>query len=163
MLKKRLLLNSKWLKRLKSNVYTCAVRLLARREHGAHELATKLAQKGYLATEIKEILLKCQDLDLQSDSRFVENVCRARIRQGYGPLRIRQELQSLKIAEDLIDEALQQEQDNWLDYAIGVWKKKYKEQGESSYEDIQKQKKFLHYRGFSSDTIAMVFNNRHKP
>lgn len=135
------------------------MRLLARREHGAHELAAKLAKKGYLGVAIQEALAECQRLNLQSDSRFVENVCRTRIRQGYGPLRIRQELQNLQIDSELIEAALQQEQDNWLDYAIGVWKKKYKEQSESSYIALQKQKQFLLYRGFSTDTITRVFKN----
>lgn len=135
------------------------MRLLARREHGAHELANKLAQKEYPELEIQEALLKCQRLGLQSDSRFVDNVCRARIRQGYGPIRMRQELQSLQIDRDLIESVLQKEQDNWLMYAIEVRKKKYKDQSELSYAGLQKQKQFLLYRGFSTDTIAMVFKS----
>ena len=135
------------------------MRLLARREHGAHELANKLAMKGYLDIEIQDALSECQRLGLQSDSRFVDNVCRTRIRQGYGPIRIRQELQNLHIDSELIDAVLQQEQDNWLDYAVSVWKKKYKEQGELSYTTLQKQKQFLLYRGFSSDIITMVFKH----
>ena len=136
-----------------------AVRLLARREHGAHELSTKLARKGHLDSAIQDAVRECQRLGLQSDSRFVENVCRTRIRQGYGPLRIRRELQCLQIDAELVDAALRSEQDNWLSYAIDVWKKKYKEDGEVSYIDLQKQKQFLLYRGFSMDTIAMVFNH----
>lgn len=133
------------------------MRLLARREHGAHELANKLATKGFLTIAIQDALQECQRLGLQSDSRFVENVCRTRIRQGYGPIRIRQELQNLRVDDELIHAALQQEQDNWLGYAIGVWKKKYKEQVDVSYMALQKQKQFLLYRGFSTDTINMVF------
>ncbi len=142
-----------------NEAYASAVRLLTRREHGALELANKLATKGYSNTDVQDALLDCQRLGLQSDSRFVENVCRTRIRQGYGPQRIRQELQSLQIDVELIDAQLQQEQDNWLVHAIGVWKKKYKEQSELSYLALQKQKKFLLYRGFSTDTIAKVFSN----
>lgn len=141
-----------------NDAYMCAVRLLTRREHGAHELAIKLAQKGYSKLDIQEALLECQRLGLQNDNRFVDNVCRTRIRQGYGPQRIRQELKSLQIDAELIDKALQQEQENWLAYAIGVWKKKYKEQGELSCAVVQKQKQFLLYRGFSTETIAKVFS-----
>jgi regulatory protein len=144
---------------LKSNAYTCAIRLLARREHGADELTKKLAQRGYASAEIEEAILKCQELDLQSDARFVENVCRTRIRQGYGPIRIRQELQQLHIDKDLIEKALQLEEDNWLSYAIEVWTKKYNEQTDLSYAMIQKQKQFLLYRGFSADTINLVFES----
>ena len=133
--------------------------LLARREHGAHELANKLATKGYLAKEIEEAISLCQQLGLQSDGRFVESMCRVRIRQGYGPIRIRQALQNLRLDSDLIDAALALEQDNWLDYAMDVWQKKYKEQVDLSYPAIQKQKQFLLYRGFSTDTITMVFKH----
>ena len=146
---------------MKSNAYACAVRLLARREHGAHELVNKLVLKGYPADAAEEALRECQRLGLQSDSRFVENVCFTRIRQGYGPIRIRQELQHLQVDSVLIDAVLQQEQDNWLAYALGVWKKKYKEQSELSYVALQKQKQFLLYRGFSTDTITKIFNHNH--
>lgn len=146
---------------LKSNALEYAVRLLARREHGAHELVNKLTQKGYADSAIQDALMECQRLDLQSDSRFVGHVCRARILKGYGPLRIRRELIHLQIDEELINAALAEEQDNWPSYAIAVWKKKYKGQGEISYTEVQKQKQFLLYRGFSTDTITMIFNAHH--
>lgn len=142
-----------------SNAFVGAVRLLARREHGAHELKSKLQKKGYPDNEVQEALKECQRLDLQSDARFVENICRARIRQGYGPIRIRQELFQLKIDDELINEILRDEQDNWLSYAIEVWKKKYKHQGELSYLVVQKQKQFLLYRGFSTDIINTMFKD----
>lgn len=140
-----------------SNGFACAVRLLTRREHGAYELVNKLLQKGYPEHEARDALLECQRLGLQSDDRFVDSLCRARIRQGYGPVRIRRELQALKIDGELINNTLQQEQDNWLSHALWVWQKKYKEQGELSYSVMQKQKQFLLYRGFSTDTIATLF------
>lgn len=142
-----------------SNAFACAVRLLTRREHGAYELTNKLLKKGYPENEAQDAVLECQRLDLQSDERFVDNICRARIRHGYGPLRIRRELQDLQIDAELITNTLRQEQDNWLSYALEVWKKKYKEQGELSYSAMQKQKQFLLYRGFSTDTIAMLFKD----
>ena len=135
------------------------MRLLARREHGAHELANKLATKGYIERDIQDAVLECQRHGLQNDNRFVDNVCRTRIRQGYGPIRIRHELQNLQIDSELIAAALELEQDNWLAYAVEVWTKKYKEQVDLSYTALQKQKQFLLYRGFSTDTITMVFKH----
>ncbi len=140
-----------------NNAFAHAVRLLSTREHGAHELVSKLTTKGYEAEAIEGAILECQRLGLQSDSRFVEHVCRVRIRQGYGPVRIRRELQSLHIESELIEDILGQEKENWLSHAIGVWKKKYKKQEDYSYDEIQKQKQFLLYRGFSTDTITMIF------
>ena len=137
----------------------CAVRLLTRREHSAYELTNKLVKKGFSNQEATEAVLECKRLGLQSEARFVESVCRARINQGYGPIRIHQELQQFQIDNELIDEALRQEQDNWLSYAIKAWKKKYKHQDNVTYPAVQKQKHFLLYRGFSIDTITMVFKD----
>ncbi|MBA2651888.1 MAG: recombination regulator RecX [Tatlockia sp.] len=134
----------------------CALRLLARREHGAQELANKLAQKGYQAAEIPESIRECQRLGLQSDVRFVESFCRYRIRQGYGPLKISQELQAKHIERDLIEAALEQEQDNWLNYALAVWHKKFKDQADIPFIELQKRQSFLLYRGFSTEIIAKV-------
>ncbi|MDP3705493.1 MAG: recombination regulator RecX [Legionellaceae bacterium] len=140
-----------------SKAYVSAVAMLARREHGAAELMQKLALKGYLVDEIQNVLTECQRLELQSDERFVESVCRARIRQGYGPERIRQELKNKHIDRELVDKVLMAESDNWVSYATDVWRKKYKQHGEASYLDRQKQKQFLLYRGFSMPTISLVF------
>jgi regulatory protein len=137
-----------------SSAIDCAMRLLARREHGAHELAGKLAQRGYQAAEIAELIKECQRLGLQSDLRFVESFCRYRIRQGYGPLKIRQELQARQIERDLIETVLKEEQDNWLSYALAVWHKKYKEQADIPFAELQKRQRFLLYRGFSTEIIA---------
>lgn len=142
-----------------SKTYVAAVRLLARREHGAHELYQKLTQKGHPEIDIQEALAECQRLGLQSDARFVDTICRARIRQGYGPLKIRLELQNKQLDRDLINQALDQDAEHWLMHAKDVRLKKYKEQDDCSFEAIQKQKQFLLYRGFSTDTINMVFRD----
>lgn len=142
-----------------SKAYVCAVRLLARREHGAQELSEKLAQKGHEPDEITKIIAECQRLGLQSDSRFAESLCRRRIQQGYGSHRIRQELKEKHIEEYLIAKALEPYQDSWIEYAQEVWGKKFKHLEDNSFESQQKQKKFLQYRGFSHDIIAAVIDN----
>ena len=137
--------------------FESAVRLLARREHGAHELAQKLLQKKHPEVEIQEAISECQRLGLQSDARFVDSLCRARIRQGHGPARIRQDLHNVRIDRDLMEQALDAERDNWVSYARDVWIKKYGDQEVTSFAATQKQKQFLLYRGFSVDTINTVF------
>ncbi len=142
---------------MQSKALSCALNFLARREYGAQELILKLEQKGFDNDVIKEALLDCQRLGLQSDARFCEAICRARIRQGYGPNRIRQELLENKIDPELITAILLKEEDNWLMLARAVRNKKYKEQRPVSFADAQKQKQFLYCRGFSMDIIANVF------
>ncbi len=140
-----------------SKAYVDAVRLLARREHGAHELTQKLARKAHSAQDIQDALAECQRLDLQSDARFAEGLCRARIRQGHGPVRIRRDLDQVMIARELIDDILAQEQDHWVSYATAVWVKKYEQLGDDSFAAQQKQKQFLLSRGFAMNTIQLVF------
>ncbi len=144
---------------MKTDAYHSAIRLLTRREHGAYELAQKLAQKGYSLAAINEAIAECQRLDLQSDSRFAASLCRARIRQGYGPLRIRQELQNLRIEREIVEGLLRAEEEQWVVYAKDVRNKKYKENNKLSYIDQQKQKQFLSYRGFAADTINRIFES----
>lgn len=136
-----------------TKAFECAVRLLSRREHGALELRDKLKSKGFSLADAKEALDKCQDLDLQSETRFVESYCRTRIQQGYGPLKINQELNNKGVAKDLIQSVLQQEEENWLEYASAVWQKKNKGEFSISFTELQKQQRFLLYRGFGMDVI----------
>jgi len=141
---------------LMTDVLACAVRLLARREHSLAELTDKLAQRGYPREDIQKVVENCQQQGLQSDVRFAESLVRTRVRQGYGPVRIRQELQAKQVSRSLIDGALRSEQDNWISHATCAWKKKYKPSGDESFAEKQKQKQFLLYRGFSADMIAKV-------
>ncbi len=144
---------------LMTKAYVDAVRLLARREHGAYELEQKLLQKKHSVLDIKHAIDECQRLELQSDLRFVESMCRTRIRQGHGPARIYHDLKQVRIDPDLIAQVLEEERDNWISYARDVWLKKYGEQENVSFADTQKQKQFLLYRGFSMATIQMVFKD----
>lgn len=146
-----------------NKAFASAVRLLSRREHGAIELGDKLKQKGFSSIQVKEALGTCHQLDLQNDARFAEVYSRSRIRQGYGPLKISQELSSKGIDKELIQSVLQQEKDNWLNYALEVWQKKNKGQLELSFSELQKQQRFLLYRGFGMDIIAMVIKKIPSP
>lgn len=139
-----------------TKAYERAVSLLARREHGAKELSVKLEQKGFSRTESQDALAQCQRLDLQSDERFVESFVRVRIGQGYGPLKILQELKIKGVDSDLIHQQLSLEEEHWFTHALAVWQKKCKGVQDLSFSELQKQQRFLLYRGFSSDIIARV-------
>lgn len=137
--------------------FDAAVALLARREHGTEELMTKLTSKGHSEADILAAIAECQRLGLQSDMRFAETISRVRIRQGYGPERIRRELQQKQVDRDVITQVLTVAQVDWIACALQVLRKKYKSLVLSAYLEQQKQKQFLLYRGFSSETIAQVF------
>lgn len=143
-----------------NKAYNYALSLLAKREYSALELENKLQKKGFDSDIIALSLGKLKELNLQNDERYVEMICHARIRQGYGPLRIKQELSSKSIAGYIVDDILRLEQNNWVEYAYSVWRKKYKQQEQYSTQDIQKQKSFLYSRGYTIDTITQVFKEK---
>ena len=141
-----------------THAFASAQRLLARREHGAEELRSKLLQKGHDAREVETVIVECQRLGLQCDMRFTESFCRSRVRQGYGPLRIRQELQGKQIEIELIEKTLCNTEHDWPSSAKAVWLKKFKGQKPCDFAKMQKQKQFLYYRGFSPDIIEFVIS-----
>lgn len=140
-----------------NDIINAAIRLLARREHGVWELTIKLSQKGYDKKLIAEALAECQHRGLQSDSRFAESLCRQRVQQGYGPLRIRQELHAQHLDKELIDKTLNQAETDWLQCAQKVYTKKFKQSKNLTFAESQKQQRFLQYRGFPMDVIDQLF------
>lgn len=142
-----------------TKVREAAMRLLFRREHSAYELAEKLSQRGFEADDIAEEIAHCQQHNLQSDSRFAESMLRVRVQQGYGPLKIVQELKAKQVSSEIIEQVLSQEDANWPTHASAVWIKKYKDSLASNFEELQKRQRFLLYRGFSAEMIAKVVKN----
>ncbi len=78
-----------------------AVRILAVRDHSEQELRRKLAAPimGKMAEEIdataedyERVIAWCHEHGYLDDSRFVARFIASRSRKGYGPARIRQEL-----------------------------------------------------------------------
>ena len=140
-----------------SDIFTSAVSYLARREHSEVELKEKLLSKGYAASAVDDVLEQCKARGLQSDKRFVESMFRHKMNQGYGPVRISQMLSTVGISRFMFDEILMEQNPDWVAQALRVWEKKYKKQADASFTARQKQKQFLLYRGFSSETIRDVF------
>lgn len=142
------------------DAYHSAVTMLARREHGAVELMRKLSKKGYSAEDIQATIDTCQRLGLQDDERFIEQKIRTRIAQGYGPERIRLELQQLGISRDMLDGVWMAEAYDWFATAQAALQKKYGRHPVASNAIRQKQRQFLYYRGFSMDIIAEVLKEQ---
>ena len=136
----------------------CALRLLARREHGLYELKNKLKRKGFSPDEVEQAVAECQRMNVQSDQRFAEAVLRSKMRQGYGPSRIRLELESKKIDPEVIDEAFHSEDVDWHACALSVWEKKCSE-AKPDFTTLLKTQRFLMYRGFSPDLIKEIARN----
>ncbi len=79
--------------------------------------------------------------------------------QGYGPYRIIKELEKNGLSSELIDETIAAMRENWLAIALKVWQKKFEKEKVHNYQEVQKQKQFLQYRGFPGDVINQLFHD----
>ncbi len=142
--------------------YDRAVRLLGQREHATVELERKLVSKAFAAPIVQRVLEELQAQSLQSDARFVEVFVRSRLARGYGPVRIRQDLAQRGVDEILIEEALTQSLEFWLDVAEQSRQKRFGElPGEGDPTLWGKQARFLARRGFPSDVIYRLLGSQY--
>ncbi len=130
-----------------------AVSMLARREHSAGELTTKLAKKGFDTALIADALAELQQRGLQSDSRFAESYVRGRAAKGYGAARIELELRMRGVDADVATSALRDIRDAARRRVAQVRRKKFGESLPSSAEERARQARFLLQRGFSHEQV----------
>lgn len=138
--------------KIKSYIY----RLLARREYSVSQLQQKLLQKGYLDEDVQKVINEFIASGTISDRRYTESLIRYRQSQGYGPLRVRQELQSRGIPQEMIEDHLDITDNAWFLEISRVWRKKFKGQYPATLKDRGKQIRFLQYRGFTHAQIEAV-------
>jgi len=88
----------------------------------------------------------------------VETLIHARRRRGYGPLRIRRELQDKGIAAEVIERWLDAGQAEWTDDVRRVHRQKFGGRVPKSLSERARQARFLQYRGFTFDQIQQALN-----
>ncbi|WP_370978997.1 regulatory protein RecX [Agaribacterium sp. ZY112] len=148
-------------KQLMREIRLAAMTLLARREQAYKELVVKLLKKFDDLVQIEQQLDYLVSEGLQSDQRFVEMYIQSKVVKLQGPMRIRNELLSKGVSDNLVDDGLREADVDWFDVARRLVARKY---GEHSVSDIGAKEKakrirFLQYRGFSMDEIVAVLNN----
>ncbi|MDX1571551.1 MAG: regulatory protein RecX [Xanthomonadales bacterium] len=123
---------------------------LARREYAREELAARLRRSGYSSEDVERTLSELADAGLQSDDRYAESRIRARFNQGYGPIRIRLELQRFEVDESIIRRHLGSDEFDWFLSARKVLLKKYpRPPGE--WKDKARRLRYLASRGFDAE------------
>lgn len=137
-----------------------AVRLLARREHARRELAAKLRQRGFRSDVVETVLAALEERGLLSDERFAEEYVRYRYNRGYGPLRIRAELQERGVDDAIANRWLDDPELDWEAAARAAWQKRFSGRGGADTAQRRKEQRFLNYRGFTSEQIRSVLYAR---
>ena len=128
-----------------------ALRYLARREHSRAELARKLAPRAASAEALDALLEELASKKQLSDARYAEERARSLARK-YGPAKIRQDLRSRGIADELID-ALPL--DGELELARQALSRRFRLPARTR-EEQAKRGRFLQGRGFSLEVIRRL-------
>lgn len=130
--------------------------LLARREHSRFELIQKMMQRGYDEHLISRNVEEFKEKGWQSNQRYAEMLIRSRIIKNHGPIKIRMELKSKGLTDELINSSLTKEI-NWFELCQSAWTKKYSGQADN-LNDKNKQIRFLQQRGFTLEQIKKVLS-----
>ena len=140
----------------RQNIEQICLRLLARREHSRRELLEKLALRGFHQDEAKPVLEQIAAENWQNDARFTEAFVRQRIANGYGPLRIRYELQQRGITGFDLDALAAEVAGGWSDSILALYSRKYAAEQTLSQAEWLKRSRFLLQRGFSAELIKQL-------
>ena len=136
-----------------------ALGLLVRREHSRPELARKLRARGVPADEAKAAVEQMARAGWQDDARFACSLARSRVAGGYGPLRIRMELESHGLDPAAIDaafEALAEAgEDDWEGRALDLVRRRFGADLDA-LPVRRKAMEFLLRRGFEGDCVRLV-------
>ena len=129
-----------------------ALRYLARREHSRDELARKLAPHAESPELLEALLRELESRKQLSNQRFAE--VRANwLARKYGAARIRHDLKSKGVSEEVSDRAVAELDDTAK--AKEILARKYRTPA-TTREERAKRARFLQSRGYSYDTIRAL-------
>ena len=131
---------------------------LSRREHSEKEIYLKFVNLVNSKDTLLEEILKLKEEGLISNQRYAEAYIRSRFHSGFGPIRIKYELEKKGVIEAIIKTAFQETDLDWDDKLKSEFKKKYESNGMKSSND-NKISKFFLYRGFDLEKISKLIKN----
>jgi regulatory protein len=139
-------------------LHEAAVRLLARREHAAGELAAKLEQRGYDRASIAAEIERLAAEGLQSDERFATLFVEQRAGRGDGPVKLRAALGDRGVDGATIDSALAPFEEEWTTLAREALVRRFGVSAPATRAEQSKRMRFLQGRGFPAGMIRRVID-----
>lgn len=136
-----------------------AIGLLSRREHSQKELAAKLAARGVPADDAQATVQRMAADGWQDDQRFAISLARMRMSHGYGPIRIRAEIGTHRLSEEIAAAAMHALDESgdadWPARARDLVRRRYGEPSTVARDARLRRKAvdFLMRRGFDGDCI----------
>ncbi len=138
------------------DAYEKAIALLARREHSARELKSKLARRGFDTDVNAATLERLQSKDFQNDARFGEMLVRSRIEGGYGPRWIIAELRTHGIDEEKAHVLIEAAEPDWPALIRRQLRRRYGGKPAVGFAERAKRAAFLLRRGFDAATVSSI-------
>lgn len=146
-----------------------AMRILAMRDHSEQELRRKLGavlpgknedeQAQAMPEDIEKVIAWCHEQHYLDDARFAERYIASRSRKGYGPQRIRQELQQKGISRTACDSAFADCEVDWEAQARDQAERKFGAPLPRTFPEKAKVQRFLLYRGYYMEDIQAIYRN----
>ena len=134
-----------------------ALGLLVRREHSRKELTRKLTARGVPENEAALAVQRMTAEGWQDDARFASGLARMRMAHGYGPIRIRAELGTHGLGEEMIEAALAAleaaGEGDWPAIARDLVQRRYDATLSDDIAPRRKAVDFLIRRGFDGDSV----------
>jgi regulatory protein len=136
----------------KAIVRCTAFNYLSKRDYSQFSLHKKLTEKGFSTPIIAFVLQQLLGENLLNDERYCETLINRRMQQGYGPIKIRAELQQQGINKETIVNQLQHYETTWLENIKKIQQKKFASITNTKQKTAQ-QIRYLQRRGFSLSQI----------
>ncbi|WAH51757.1 recombination regulator RecX [Pseudescherichia vulneris] len=144
-----------------------AMRILGMRDHSEQEFRRKLTAPVMTKTgpepvdatedDINNVVNWCYENRYLDDARFARQFIASRSRKGYGPARIRQELNQKGIARETAEEAMRESDIDWIEIAREQAQRKYGDPLPAVFAEKVKVQRFLLYRGFLMEDIKELW------
>jgi regulatory protein len=146
-----------------------AIRILAMRDHSEKELRRKLVAPVFTKNgpepmdapeeEVEKVVAWCLESHYLDDARFTRQFIASRSRKGYGPARIRQELNQKGIDRSDIEQAMYDCEIDWMAQARDQAERKFGEPLPTVFAEKVKVQRFLINRGYLMEDIQQIWRN----
>jgi len=137
-------------------------RLLKFRPRSEKEIRDKLQQKKIPEETIEQAIAYFKQLQLLDDRQFAQNWIRTRLRKPLGLTRIRFELKTKGVPDNIIKEELESNFDAEAEYEIVLDLAKRRATKYQRVEPLKRKRRLFEYlarRGFNSGIIQKVIKN----
>ncbi|MGB7288642.1 MAG: regulatory protein RecX [Candidatus Macondimonas sp.] len=129
-----------------------ALRLLGRREYARREMAERLARWGATPDQAGAVLDRLEADGALSDARYAASWVRGRLGRGNGPRRLHHGLAQAGLAEEVIEQALPDEED-WGERLDAARRRRFGAVPPADWPDWGRQARYLERRGYPPELI----------